>query len=341
MCATDLEDSTLIDAGQLARICTATSQQSVHARLKTKLHVLLPFLSHIAEGSGRPHAELLSLLQSFRTWKATDPRDKVYALLGISSDGSEAKSLEPDYNLSLETVYQRVAVYMIDRYQSLEILSFILPTIFDHDARRRSSFPELMRKFRPPKPPVLRLPSWCPDWRVAAAISSPATVRSSRSTPEPNPSLSLPDDDNMLSVRGTCIGVIGSIFPNGVDFKFESTSMLDVPGRVLTALSVQLARLASGFTAAFGVDISAGDHICILEHTTGITILRRLHDGYSLLLSKHGQYSQIAESTDERLRFDATPSCEDLDRLMMDLYFEKYQRRPAKRSFQTVSFVII
>jgi len=209
MCATDLKDSILIDAAQLAVICTSTSQQSVTAKLRARLDVLLPFLSHIAEGNGRPHAELLSLLQSFRTWKATDPRDKVYALLGISSDGSEAKRLEPDYSLSVEALYQRVAVYMIDRYQSLEILAFVLPMVMGtDDARRRCSLPELMRKFKPPKPMVLRLPSWCPDWRVSAAISTPTTDGSSRSAAQRNPRLSVPDDDNLLSVRGACIGAI-------------------------------------------------------------------------------------------------------------------------------------
>jgi len=117
--------------------------------------------------------------------------------------------------------------------------------------------------------------------------------------------------------------------------------MLDVPGRVLTALSVQLAHLASGFAAAFGNEITAGDQICILEHTTGITVLRRRPDGYSLLLSKHGQYSQIVESVDKRLDFEATASCEDLDMLMRDLYFDQYQKRSASARFPTVNFVIV
>jgi len=341
MCATDLEDSTLIDAAQLAKICMSTGRQPAVAKLRATLDNLLPFLSHIAEGSDRPHAELLSLLQSFRSWKATDPRDKVYALLGISSDGPEAKQLGPDYGLSVEALYQRVAVYMIDRYQSLDILSLVLPIVIDHDERRRNSFPELMRRFRPPKAQGLRLPSWCPDWRVVAAGTTAIAVGSSRPVAEPVQSLSMPDNDNILSVRGARIGIIGSMFPNGVDVKLERPSDKDIPGKVLTALSRQLAHISSDFAATVGIAMVAGDLICILEHTTGITVLRPAHGRYSVLLCRHGQYSQVVEAPEGSLLFEATADCDDFGRLMRDLYIGKYQRRPSSTSSPIMCFGIV
>ncbi|KAH7385119.1 heterokaryon incompatibility protein-domain-containing protein, partial [Cadophora sp. MPI-SDFR-AT-0126] len=49
----------------------------------------------------RPGTMPLSLLiEMFRSWEATDPRDKVYALLGLSADASNASNLRPDYTLS-------------------------------------------------------------------------------------------------------------------------------------------------------------------------------------------------------------------------------------------------
>lgn len=43
---------------------------------------------------------LIELVESFRTWDATNPIDKVYALLGLSSDASNVPELRPDYTIS-------------------------------------------------------------------------------------------------------------------------------------------------------------------------------------------------------------------------------------------------
>jgi hypothetical protein len=45
--------------------------------------------------------DLYNLLLKFRESRASDPRDKVYALLGISSDARNTDSLRPDYTKDL------------------------------------------------------------------------------------------------------------------------------------------------------------------------------------------------------------------------------------------------
>jgi hypothetical protein len=50
----------------------------------------------------RPLAELVDM---FHTRQASDPRDKVYALLGISSDDPGEASLQPDYTISWEELF--------------------------------------------------------------------------------------------------------------------------------------------------------------------------------------------------------------------------------------------
>jgi hypothetical protein len=41
----------------------------------------------------------------FHTRQASDPRDKVYALLGMSSDDPIKASLRPDYKISWEKLF--------------------------------------------------------------------------------------------------------------------------------------------------------------------------------------------------------------------------------------------
>lgn len=54
------------------------------------------------EWDDRKVTTLLSLLQEFSSRKATDDRDKVFALLGLARD---IKTIEPDYSLSTIQVY--------------------------------------------------------------------------------------------------------------------------------------------------------------------------------------------------------------------------------------------
>ncbi|KAK3995522.1 HET-domain-containing protein [Cladorrhinum sp. PSN332] len=52
-------------------------------------------------------APLGELIELYRSRKATDDRDKIYALLGMSSDNPAAVGLEPDYNISWAELMQR------------------------------------------------------------------------------------------------------------------------------------------------------------------------------------------------------------------------------------------
>ncbi|KAF2441203.1 HET-domain-containing protein [Karstenula rhodostoma CBS 690.94] len=71
--------------------------------------------------------ELSSLLQSTRPFQATDPRDKVFALLGLAGESRAPdkwpKALLPDYSRMTQDVYMAVTLYCIDKTTSLTILS--------------------------------------------------------------------------------------------------------------------------------------------------------------------------------------------------------------------------
>jgi ankyrin repeat protein len=60
----------------------------------------------------RENRSLYNLLLKFGESEASDPRDRVYALLGISSDAWNTDSLRPDYRKSLQTVIHDTALFL-------------------------------------------------------------------------------------------------------------------------------------------------------------------------------------------------------------------------------------
>lgn len=85
---------------------------------------------------------------------ASDQRDKVYGLLGLSTECQDSSAfpddLNPDYNIDVPVLYQRVARFLLRRNRSLAILT-----------RARGLDGTLTAKQRQFS---LGLPSWCPDW---------------------------------------------------------------------------------------------------------------------------------------------------------------------------------
>jgi hypothetical protein len=107
---------------------------------------------------------LLGLLDATRRRKATDPRDKIFALLGITekisgkADGKERipfykeTLIQPDYRLSLCEVYVSVTLAILAKAEDLEVLSLvdhgIVSSAWDH---------------------LGPLPNWVPRWQPALA----------------------------------------------------------------------------------------------------------------------------------------------------------------------------
>jgi hypothetical protein len=66
------------------------------------------------------NSTLMDVLSRFRNTYSTDPRDKIYGLLGLATDGQE---IIPDYNKSVQDVYVEVVQKQIEKEQNLDMIT--------------------------------------------------------------------------------------------------------------------------------------------------------------------------------------------------------------------------
>jgi Heterokaryon incompatibility protein (HET) len=122
-------------------------------RSKTDFGIGAIYLSRTRKLMAKPHqlSELPSLdtlMHTHRETEATDPRDKVYAFLGLA-DKSEIplsgypESIEPDYKLPVHEVYTRIATSFLLFHADLRVLSHVQD---------------------PSRTRLANLPSWVPDF---------------------------------------------------------------------------------------------------------------------------------------------------------------------------------
>lgn len=88
--------------------------------------------------------DLISLLKNFRLRDATDARDKIYALLGITSDDVNKLGITVRYDRSIEDTYIETAIAIINSTNDLSLFELLKPKRIQHN--------------RP------KVPSWVPDW---------------------------------------------------------------------------------------------------------------------------------------------------------------------------------
>jgi hypothetical protein len=135
---------------------------------------------------------LLSLLTQFRDRKASDPRDKVYALLSMTWTPPSRTPIVPDYSLSETKVFCTAALESIYTTQSLAMFST-----------------ELGRKFRSD------LPSWAPDWGVPGGHNYAARTEAislyNASREKATPITVRPIHDSALKLRAAKIMTVGDL----------------------------------------------------------------------------------------------------------------------------------
>ena len=167
---------------------------------------------------------LLDLLMVGSKSKSTDPRDKVYSLLGLgrvliegsiqtqqrlaSSESEKTETMLIDYSKSVSEVYQYLAKYLINRDRNLDVLCIL----YGHRNAQSDD-----------------LPSWTPDWRV----SLPKTTQncsdyfSMKFAAAGFTKADYQDQQaiNRLTVRGYCVDIITSL----LDATTYAAGILNIP----------------------------------------------------------------------------------------------------------------
>jgi hypothetical protein len=144
----------------------------VHYDLSNIVHI---GLIHTAQKHVRASGKwkILDLLVRYRSFYATDLRDKIYALLVLVDPQNLAETgIPPDYREehTVEKVYADIAMSIFQTSKDLDLLS--VPAV-DNST-----------------PSHLQLPSWVPDWSKLSAIDSLVDFSSATSPPPDQPSFS-------------------------------------------------------------------------------------------------------------------------------------------------------
>ncbi|KAJ3545871.1 hypothetical protein NM208_g2285 [Fusarium decemcellulare] len=107
-------------------------------RMKHLMDMLIP---------GKLYTEdFLAAISLFRIRHCSNPRDRAFGYFGLRSPGLEIKHEIPiDYNVSIADLYKNLAVVLIEKSQTLDVLSHVL---HESNIEGRTS----------------GLPSWVPDW---------------------------------------------------------------------------------------------------------------------------------------------------------------------------------
>ncbi|KAL9627059.1 MAG: hypothetical protein Q9204_006839 [Flavoplaca sp. TL-2023a] len=92
---------------------------------------------------------LLELLDYLRTTERSEPRDKVYAILGMAVDLSSPDIIVPDYSKSVADVYNDVVRYSLSRAeQGLQVLGYVTLPANRLEEEFNSPFPSWVSNYR-------------------------------------------------------------------------------------------------------------------------------------------------------------------------------------------------
>lgn len=175
-----------------------------------------------ARANYRPN--MLDILDRFRTCKASDPRDKIFAFAALAT-GTERETINPDYTIPVNIVYMKFVYAFIRSAKNLNILGHCQDYI--QTIKSWSSFRSIGQNIIPSTP----LPSWTPDWTVMLETTSfakheePEDSRAARlykATTSFAPSVRLIENENTLIVRGCVFDRVSCLVPESISLPLST-----------------------------------------------------------------------------------------------------------------------
>ena len=138
--------------------------------------------------SANESIDLLKLLAVTRTSFTSDPKDKIFALLGLASHDADAP--RPNYGKPVETVFQDFAAYFVSRGRGSELLQD--PAL---------GFGAMVKS------------PWVPDWTSSALQVLRWNYRHFKAAGTTNSNMKIGDSPSILIVEGILLDEIESLSP--------------------------------------------------------------------------------------------------------------------------------
>jgi Heterokaryon incompatibility protein (HET) len=187
---------------------------------------------------------LLKLLSFSKEMTASDPRDRIYALLALASDALELP--RPDYTLSVAAVYESFAAALIDKGYGPDILALASSGAKNHS-----------------------YPSWVPAWEqtsVGLRLQELSTFSAGRDLGLFNVSAGT----SILSTQGLIVDTILKVLPPHIERASNDIAMfaelfaelLKLVRSTSTAIRTDPAVLESPFSYSSVADL----HLILIQH---------------------------------------------------------------------------
>ena len=179
---------------------TATMSQNTAIRQNFTTSITSVF-SLLRLGIDSQYRSLMKLLRSFRKCHSTDPRDKVYALVGLANDQGVHEMVPIDYAKSVEAVYLDCAKFLVGNRDGMEML-----------------LQAGISQTRDGNGGKLSMPSWVPNWSQEMYPYMNRPLEEDQAAGGTEPDMEIQDGGNGLRVKGIRIDVINALpafaFPN-------------------------------------------------------------------------------------------------------------------------------
>ncbi|KAL4885285.1 heterokaryon incompatibility protein-domain-containing protein [Aspergillus karnatakaensis] len=201
--------------------------------------------------------DLLNVLIDASQYQCADPRDKVFAVLGLMGE----KYIKPDYRLPTESVYTGIASYFVKECHTLDFIALIGQ-----------------------KYPTFDLPSWVPDW----SQSYPLPSLDAFSCPSDRDDLNDPGDEIMAGAIRVKFESPGDV--SHIDRVNSATGSIQLWGSRLCQISGNLTRVRD-YTHIQVPATTRGSFIVTVHHQN-----YDMHESDNLFLLKGYDYPVILRS---------------------------------------------